>query len=104
QPFEDRLAQVRCHGGERRTHIRRKQPAPARACVRPRTRAQCGPMSYDPFARGPYPVGVRTLSATDASRAQRFLPIEVWYPATDAFAGRDLDAATKDHFELLPGF
>lgn len=61
-------------------------------------------MSYDPFARGPFPVGVRTLSATDASRDQRFLPIEVWYPATDANAGRDLDDATKDHYEVLPGF
>lgn len=35
-----------------------------------------------PEARGPHPVGSRTLMLTDASR-ERTLPVEVWYPADD---------------------
>ena len=57
---------------------------------------------YDPFARGPHPVGVRTVDLTDATRGRTF-PVEVWYPATAADAGRDLDPDSKDHYELLPG-
>lgn len=60
-------------------------------------------MTYDPFARGPFPVGVRTGHLTDAAR-QRSLPTEVWYPATDAHAGQDVAASTRDTYELLPGF
>lgn len=61
-------------------------------------------MPYDPFARGPFPVGVRTLHPTDGARGGRSLPIEVWYPATDAQTGQDVAPASQDHFELLPGF
>lgn len=61
-------------------------------------------MTYDPFARGPFPVGVRSLLPADASRQQRPLPIEVWYPATPSYRGQDLDAATQDMYEVLPGF
>jgi len=61
-------------------------------------------MAYDPFARGPHPAGVRTLSLVDAAREGRSLPAEVWYPATEADTGRDLDAATRDAYELIPGF
>lgn len=61
-------------------------------------------MTYDPFARGIYPVGVRTLEATDSARSNRALPIEVWYPATDAHAGQDLADATRDHYDVMPGF
>ncbi len=57
-------------------------------------------MAYDPFARGPFAAGVRTLSLT---RAGRSLPTEVWYPATEEHAGQDLDEATRDTFEMLPG-
>ena len=39
--------------------------------------------AYDPFARGPFPVGVRTHDWTDAPR-ERTLPVEVWYPAADS--------------------
>ncbi len=60
-------------------------------------------MAYDPFARGPYPVGVRTYALTDASR-QRSLPAEIWYPAGETARGRDLDAATHDRYDLMPGF
>jgi predicted dienelactone hydrolase len=61
-------------------------------------------MTYDPFARGPHPVGVRTIALRDPARAERPLPTEVWYPATPAYAGQDVDGATRDHYELLPGF
>jgi predicted dienelactone hydrolase len=62
-------------------------------------------MTYDPFARGPHPVGVRTVEVhtTDAQDDDRVLPTEVWYPATEEQAGRDLDDATCDHYEQLPG-
>lgn len=59
-------------------------------------------MSYDPFARGPYPVGVRTTTLHDAAR-DRALPTEVWYPAVDAHVGRDTDPAVQDSYEFLPG-
>ncbi len=61
-------------------------------------------MAYDPFARGPHPAGVRTLSLVDVARGNRSLPAEVWYPATEGDAGRDLDPATRDAYELIPGF
>jgi predicted dienelactone hydrolase len=60
-------------------------------------------MTYDPFARGPFPVAVRTTYLTDAAR-QRLLPTEIWYPATDAYAGQDVAESTRDAYELLPGF
>lgn len=60
-------------------------------------------MSYDPFSRGSHPVGVRTVDLTDASRS-RYLPVEVWYPATAAHSGKDTAEDTMDHYDLLPGF
>jgi dienelactone hydrolase len=59
-------------------------------------------MSYDPFRRGPFAVGVRTASLTDPERG-RPLAIEVWYPADDVHTGADLDDATRDRFEAIPG-
>lgn len=59
-------------------------------------------MTYDPFARGPQPVGVRTVDLDDASRGRR-LVAEVWYPATGEHAGADLDPARRDSYELAPG-
>lgn len=61
-------------------------------------------MTYDPFSRGPFPVGVRTVSVVDRRRQERALPIEIWYPATDAYAGNDLAENTRDTYELIPGF
>jgi dienelactone hydrolase len=58
-------------------------------------------MSYDPFVRGPHPVGVRSVEVTDTSR-DRTLPIEVWYPASSAHAGADLSEATQDRYTVLP--
>jgi len=34
---------------------------------------------YDPFVRGRFPVGVRTIEALDAAR-DRLFPCEIWYP------------------------
>ncbi len=49
-----------------------------------------GGAAAEPFGRpGPYPVGVRTIVLTDASRedplteSHRTLVVEVWYPSTD---------------------
>jgi dienelactone hydrolase len=62
-----------------------------------------GPMrTYDPFARGPFPVGVRTTESLDASR-DRLLPIETWYPAADKHAGEDVDPSRQDTYEIVPG-
>lgn len=61
-------------------------------------------MAYDPFTRGPHPVGVRTLDATDGARAGRLVPIEIWYPAVAPHAGQDLTDPTRDTYDLLPGF
>jgi len=60
-------------------------------------------MSYDPFARGAHPVGVRSHEITDARR-DRTLPVEVWYPAAEAHRGADLDPATQDQYRVLPAF
>lgn len=57
-------------------------------------------MPYDPFVRGPFAAGVRTLSL---ARAGRSLPTEVWYPATEEHAGQDLSETTRDTYEMLPG-
>ncbi|MGH7895175.1 MAG: alpha/beta hydrolase family protein, partial [Candidatus Binatia bacterium] len=62
----------------------------------------CVPMTYDPFRRGPFAVGVRTTSLIDADR-DRPLAVEVWYPADAAHAGADLAADTQDRYEFLPG-
>ena len=35
---------------------------------------------YNPFARGEFPVGVRTIQACDQAR-DRLFPCEIWYPA-----------------------
>jgi predicted dienelactone hydrolase len=36
--------------------------------------------AYDPFARGPFPVGVQSTEAADPARGRLF-PLELWYPA-----------------------
>jgi dienelactone hydrolase len=60
-------------------------------------------MSYDPFARGAAPVGVRTTELRDPTRGDRTLPLELWYPAGAAHRGQDLDDAVRDHFAIAPG-
>lgn len=58
-------------------------------------------MTYDPFARGEFPVGVRTIQVYDADR-DRTLPTEIWYPADAHHRGQDLDDTQKDTYEALP--
>jgi hypothetical protein len=43
---------------------------------------------YDPFGRGRFPVGVRTIQGIDATRNHRVFPCEVWYPAAAHHAGQ----------------
>src|SRR5262245_7469379 len=59
------------------------------------------PAAYHPFARGSFPVGVRTIPAHDESRG-RFFTCESWYPADSRHAGEDLASATQDSFRV-PG-
>ena len=59
-------------------------------------------MAYDPFGRGPFPVGVRTAALHDSTR-DRALPTEIWYPAHDVHRGEDLGAATQDRYSILIG-
>jgi dienelactone hydrolase len=53
--------------------------------------------AYDPFIRGPFPVGVRTIQVLDESRNRGF-PCEVWYPAAAQHDGQDLAEDTQDCF------
>jgi dienelactone hydrolase len=55
-------------------------------------------MPYDPIARGPHPVGVRSDIVTDPARDGRSLAVELWYPADDRHADDPRDA-----YELFPG-
>jgi predicted dienelactone hydrolase len=57
---------------------------------------------YDPFVRGRFPVGVRTIQGRDATR-DRIFTCEVWYPAAARHAGQDLASGTQDTF-AGPGF
>jgi dienelactone hydrolase len=57
-------------------------------------------MSYDPFARGPAPVGVKTISLRDAEG--RPLVTEIWYPAAARHCGEDTADATRDEFTIAP--
>src|SRR5215470_12134262 len=53
--------------------------------------------TYDPFARGGLPVGVRTFEAFDQARGRRFT-CEIWYPADPRCSGLDTSPATQDSF------
>ncbi len=52
---------------------------------------------YDPFVRGRFPVGVRTVQALDAARNRQF-PCEIWYPAAALHVGQDISPDTQDVF------
>ncbi|MDQ2921388.1 MAG: dienelactone hydrolase family protein, partial [Acidobacteriota bacterium] len=54
---------------------------------------------YDPFVRGRFPVGVRTLQARDAIR-DRLFPCEIWYQAAARYSGEDIAPETQDVFTL----
>ena len=55
--------------------------------------------AYDPFARGRFPVGVRTIEALDGAR-DRVFPCEIWYPAAAEHTGQDLAPETQDSFAI----
>ena len=57
---------------------------------------------YDPFNRGPHPVGTRQFSWTDEAR-NHTMPVDVWYPATENYQGQDLTPETQASFEMIPG-
>src|SRR6266508_2439885 len=54
-------------------------------------------VEYDPFVRGRFPVGVRTIQERDTTR-DRFFSCEIWHPAGPQYAGQDLSPATQDVF------
>lgn len=56
---------------------------------------------YDPFIRGQFPVGVRTIEARDETR-NRLFPCEVWYPAAPPHDGQDQARETQDCFTAPP--
>jgi dienelactone hydrolase len=56
-------------------------------------------VAYDPFVRGRFPVGVRTIQAMDPAR-DRLFPCEIWYPAAAQYAGQDLAEGTQDSFAV----
>jgi dienelactone hydrolase len=57
--------------------------------------ASHGTSGYDPFVRGRFPVGVRTIQGLDTVRDRRF-PCEIWYPAATQPAGHDIAPGTQD--------
>lgn len=58
-----------------------------------------GISEHDPFVRGRFPVGVRTILGLDTVRDRRF-PCEVWYPAAAQHAGQDIAPGTQDIFTV----
>jgi predicted dienelactone hydrolase len=58
--------------------------------------------AYDPFVRGRFPVGVRTIQVRDEAR-DRLFPCEVWYPAAARHAGQDLASESQDLLTPPPG-
>lgn len=57
---------------------------------------------YDPFDRGPFRVGVRTVQALDAMRGRLF-PCDIWYPASGQDADRSFSAIEGRDAPALPG-
>ncbi len=58
--------------------------------------------AYDPFVRGRFPVGVRTIQALDTVR-DRLFPCEIWYPAAAQYEGQDVAPETQDSFTVPSG-
>ena len=84
QDAEDHRGDAADHQGEARAHG--WQAVHARQTTR---------VGYDPFARGPFGVGVRSGQIRDARRGGRSLPYEIWYPAA-------VHAANEDVFTVPP--
>ncbi len=62
-------------------------------------RAASQTVEYDPFVRGRFPVGVRTIQLLDTVR-NRLFHCEVWYPASARHAGQDIAPETQDFFTV----
>src|SRR5262245_26145174 len=58
-----------------------------------------GTSEYDPFVRGRFPVGVRTIQGLDTVR-DRLFSSEIWYPAAAQHAGQDIAPGTQDTFTV----
>jgi dienelactone hydrolase len=56
--------------------------------------ASHGTSEYDPFVRGRFPIGVRTIQGLDTVR-DRWFPCEIWYPAATHHAGNDIAPETQ---------
>jgi hypothetical protein len=54
---------------------------------------------YDPFVRGAFSVGVRTVELRDPARTRTF-PCEIWYPALPPRQKEDRRHATDDPISL----
>jgi predicted dienelactone hydrolase len=61
--------------------------------------SQKAAQNYDPFLRGPHPVGVRTIQTRDTVRNRPF-PCEIWYPGAAQHAGHDLSPESQDTFQV----
>ncbi|MHA2394142.1 MAG: alpha/beta hydrolase family protein [Promethearchaeota archaeon] len=57
-------------------------------------------VKYDPFKRGPFPVGVISQELA-VPKGERIVPTEIWYPATDEYQGQDLSEETKDKYPMM---
>ena len=60
-------------------------------------------MNYDPFVRGPQPVGVCTMNVNHEALADRPVAVELWYPARRSYRGGDLGDRSRDQFTIAPG-
>ena len=58
-------------------------------------------MTYDPFKRGRYPVGVKTI---ELEAGKQVVAVEIWYPATEGHRGEDRDRNRMDGYTVAPGF
>jgi predicted dienelactone hydrolase len=59
-------------------------------------------MTYNPFNRGAFPVGVRTVEFHDRNAVRTLM--EIWYPASLCYRGQDLNNATRDRFQISPNW
>lgn len=57
---------------------------------------------YDPFVRGQFSVGVRTIQSLDKARNRSF-SCDIWYPAAPQHQGQDLAPETQDVFTVPRG-
>ena len=60
-------------------------------------------MRYNPFDRGEWPVGVRTIQFGKSSYSDAPTGAEVWYPAAHPYKGYDLNEVTCDRFTITFG-